>query len=281
MIKVFLSTSCVKCNHVIDSVRVLAGITKNIELSGGTKHQPDSFALLKSVKEELGLDFLLHSYFPPPESDFILNFADVSLKTRDFICASVQFVDGLATPYYSVHAGYKRSFSFENELLVNGNGHYSLDGIAKNIEWFRQKFPDTPLALENLYPNNRNLDSCFATSVAEIEQILNFDDQVFLLLDFGHLKISAHLLNFDFFDAVELLFSKYGNRIVELHLSENNSVFDCHDILTETSDQFVLLQKYREAIVKNNINLTLEARGKDLAKIQKNYNLIRSLFEEK
>ena len=280
MSKVFISTSCVNHKHVIDSVRALAEITNFIELSGGSEYQCDSLSLLKTVKEELGLDFLLHSYFPPPKTAFVLNFADCSKDTRDFICMSMKYLDELSIPYFSVHAGYKQSFAFNNELLINGNGRFLIDDIGKNIAWFRQKFPDTPLALENLYPNNRNPDTCFATTVSEIEQILSFDEQVLLLLDLGHLKISANLLQFNFFEAVDLLFSRYGKRIVEIHLSENESIYDDHDVITEFSDQYRLLQKYKEAIIGNSINLTIEARGKDFDTLQKSYNLVRSILEE-
>lgn len=281
MSKVFISTSCVNNEHVIDSVKVLAGMTSFIELSGGTRYQAYSLVLLKAAKEELGLDFLLHSYFPPPLSNFVLNFADCSQNTRNFICKSIQYVDELFIPYYSVHSGYKQSFNFENELLVNGNGRFTLEDIGENIAWFRQQFPEIPLALENLYPNNRNPDTCFATSVAEIEQILSFDEGLLLLLDFGHLKISANFLDFDFNDAVDYLLTNYAQRIVEIHLSENKSINDDHDLITEDSDQYVMLLKHREAILKNNINLTVEARGKDIAALHKSYTLVRSLFEEK
>ena len=280
MTKVYISTSCVSYKHAIDSVIALTGTTKLIELSGGTKYQSDSLTLLKTAKEGLCLGFLLHSYFPPPKSDFVLNFADCSTGTHDFICTSMRYVSELCIPYFSVHAGYKQSFTFSNELLINGNGRFSLEDIGQNIAWFRQKFPETPLALENLYPNNLNLDSCFATTVAEIEQILNYDSNLLLLLDLGHLKISANLLDFDFNDAVDYLFFRYAQRIVEVHLSENEAVYDDHNIITKDSEQYCLLQKHKETILRNNTNLTIEARGKDFAMLQDSYNLVKSLFEE-
>ncbi|NTU73328.1 hypothetical protein HGB07_04130 [Candidatus Roizmanbacteria bacterium] len=280
MSKVFISTSCVAKDHIIDSVNTLSKITQYIELSGGSKHQSDSLGLLKAAQVKSELTFLLHSYFPPPKSDFVLNFADSSAETRDFICSSMKYVKGLRVPYFSVHAGYKHTFIFENELLIKGKDHFLSGDIANNIRWFRQAFPDIPLALENLYPNDRNLDSCFATSVAEIEQILNYDVGVLLLLDLGHLKISANLLGFDFNDAVDYLFSRYSQRIVELHLSENESVYDDHDIISKHSGQYSILKKHRETIIGNNINLTIEARGKDLVILQESYNLVRSIFEE-
>lgn len=280
MSNVFISTSCVTNEHIVDSVRALSKITRYIELSGGSRYQCDSLDLLKEAQDKSGIEFLLHSYFPPPNSDFVLNFADSSLETRDFISESIRYVRELKVPYFSVHAGYKQSFIFENELLINGKNHFSLKDIATNIKWFSQTFPEIPLALENLYPNNRNPDSCFATSVNEIELILNFDDNLLFLLDLGHLKISANLLDFDFNDAVDYLFSKYSHRIVELHLSENDSVYDDHNSITEHSRQFNVLQKYKEIILNNSINLTIEARGKDLALLQESYNLVRSIFKE-
>lgn len=280
MSKVFISTSCVKSEHIIDSVGVISGLTHHIELSGGTKFQPNSLECLKLAQGESGLEYLLHSYFPPPESDFVLNFADGSSVTRNFISESMRYVQELRIPYFSVHAGYKQSFTFKNELLINGRDRFLLEDIGNNVAWFRQTFPNTPLALENLYPNDKNHDSCFATSADEIEKILEFDHSLLLLLDLGHLKISANLLDFDFNDAVGYLFSRFSQRIVELHLSENESIYDDHDIISEHSDQYSILNKHRETIIRNNINLTIEARGKNLAVLQESYDLVRSIFEE-
>lgn len=60
------------------------------------------------------------------------------------------------------------------------------------------------------------------------------------LLDLGHLKVSAQLMGFQFTPAVNSLFNRYDNRIVELHLSENNGIIDDHLPISAGSIQYAL-----------------------------------------
>lgn len=280
MTRVYLSSSCVATNDVVYAIQLLSTITSHIELSGGSRHQSGGRESCEKLRETLMLHYLLHNYFPPPPVDFVLNFADDSSSTRAFVRKAVTWIKALDVPYYSIHAGYKKNFNFKNELLVNGNGGFSVEGIGRNILWFKESFPEVPLAIENLYPNNANLDSCFATSVAEIEYILGLDPTILLLLDLGHLKISGHYLGFDFSDAVDFLFSRYPKRIRELHISENANVIDDHGLITPNSDQYRILSKHKHTIIRNGINVTIEARNAELLELRRSYDLIRSLFWE-
>jgi hypothetical protein len=280
MSRVYLSTSCIKSDRIDDAVRRLASITRHIELSGGSRYRAGSLALLRSAKAELGLDFLLHGYFPPPPTDFVLNFADGSAATRQFVARAIRHLLALEVPYYSVHAGFKQNFRFEGELLVDGEGSFCLDDIGANLRWFRRGFPQVPLAIENLYPNNGNVDSCFATTVEEIDRILDYDGQTLLLLDLGHLQISAHHLGFDWQAAANDLISRHAGRIVEIHLTENAGVHDDHDLISAGSPQYHWLQQHKETMARYHIRLTIEARGKDLAALAGSYALVRSIIEE-
>jgi len=52
MSKVFISTSCVSNDHIIDSVGTLSSMTKYIELSGDSSFKSDSLELLKAAITE-------------------------------------------------------------------------------------------------------------------------------------------------------------------------------------------------------------------------------------
>lgn len=276
---VYLSTACVRSDTVLDSISSLSSITKNIELSGGNKYQND---LLEKISElnNGSYQFLVHSYFPVPEEDFVLNFADTSVRTREFIRNSMRFVNILDTGYYSIHTGFKKDFKIENELLINGKGTFSLENIKENIDWFYKEFPDSKIALENLYPNNKN-DVCFGNTLEELEEILDLDSRVYLLFDLGHLKVSSRLLNFNYLEAAEKVFEKYGDRILEIHLSENNGEYDDHHVVLSDSVQYFIIKKYRELIKKNNINLTIEARDINIKDLKESFELFQKLLGEK
>lgn len=156
------------------------------------------------------MSFLVHSYFPPPLAPFILNFADTGKKTRAFIDESMRFVQGLDCPYYSVHAGFRKEFKLANELLFDRGGKktYGIKGIGANVRWFEEKYPGKKLAIENLYPNNNNQESCFLMQTGEIARFMDEHGNAGLLLDLGHLQISAKMFGFDCLGAVAFLFGR-------------------------------------------------------------------------
>jgi len=273
---VCISSACLKTDNILDSVDKLKSITKNIELSGGSKKKDALFSKIIRKNEEDSLNFLVHSYFPPPEKDFVLNFADTSSKTRNFIIDSMKYIDALDIPYYSIHAGFKQDFSIENELLVNGINSFPLENIYENIKWYKANYSQK-LALENLFPNSQK-DSCFLSHIDDIVNFLELDKSTFLLLDLGHLKISAKYYNFNYLKAVNLLFEKYIDRIIEIHLSENDSFSDEHKIIQSDSIQYMIIEKFKNEIVKYNINLVIEARGYSLSELKICYELLNQII---
>lgn len=275
---VYLSTACIKSDSVLDVITSLSTITKNIELSGGSNYQEGLMDKIIELKNN-GYNFLVHSYFPIPKKDFVLNFASTSKETRDFIENSMKYVEMLSIEYYSIHTGFKKDFDIESELLINGKNSFDIDGIKENIEWFYKKYPNHKIAVENLYPNNKK-DVCFANTPEEIEEILSLDSRIYLLLDLGHLKVSSRLLGFNYLDAVELIFTKYSHRILEIHLSENYGEYDDHRLVLSDSVQYFITNKYKSLITKNNINLTIETRNHKVNDLNKSFDLFQKIVGE-
>ena len=238
----YISSSCVSSDNIISSIKLLSKITKNIELSGGTNDSKVTSGQLKKLKIENNLNFLIHNYFPPPENSFVLNFADTSDLTRNFIAKSLEFCNSLNVPYYSIHSGFKRDILLKNEEMLVQNKEYSFEGIKKNLNWYFDNF-NKELALENLFQNS-NVKKCFGSSIKDIENLLSLDDRVNLLLDLGHLKISSKYYNTNYEKDVELLFTKYSDRILEIHLSENNGYEDNHLSIDSDSIQYNIF-RYR------------------------------------
>ncbi len=271
---IYISTACIKEANILNAITTLAKITPHIELSGGSLYRENLLADLVTLKQQQALDFILHSYFPPPRTPMLLNFADNSEQTRKFITQSMQFVEKLGIDYYSIHAGFKKDFQLTNELLEGGQKHFSFSGMDANITWFNQNFTQK-LALENLFPNNDS-ETCFMSSFDDILETLTRYPSVYLLLDLGHLKLSSRYYGFNYLDAVDLLLTDYADRILELHLSDNQGGFDDHHLIHSDSIQYMLVKTYKNIIRQHKIKITLEARGYSLTELEKSYQLIKN-----
>ncbi|MBF0516171.1 MAG: hypothetical protein HQK97_03485 [Nitrospirae bacterium] len=275
----YVSTSSINATSVIECVERCAHITKNIELSGGCDYEEGLLNKLIETKRRLRLKFLLHGYFPPPKTHFIMNFAENSPRTHSFITEAATFIGMLDIPYYSVHSGFKKSFGLSKEILVNpsNTNAFTIKDVGKSFSDFKMNYPDTKLALENLYPNP-DRHCCFMIAPADIMEMLDRFPGVYLLLDLGHLKISSRQTGFKYAEAVELLFEKYSHRILELHLSENDGLTDKHWPIHSDSVQYMILKNFAAIIMKRKINVVLETRNSDIKEVRDCYLLINELL---
>ena len=107
------------------------------------------------------------------------------------------------------------------------------------------------IAIENLCPIvPPNLHS-FIAAPSDIEELLNYyknRQNIGFLLDLGHLNVAANYFKFDKKKVLNNLFSKYPDKIFELHMSENDGRLDSHKILPIDSWQIEFLTKNREAL---------------------------------
>lgn len=274
---VFLSSSCVSGSSLSEILGVLAKVTKNIELSGGMHFQENMLSELLCARNE-GFNFLLHGYFPPPSETMLLNFADTSSVTRDFISKSVEYASRLAVPYYSVHAGFKSDYTIVENKLVSGKRECFFSGIEQNIAWFYSTFSGIDLAVENLYPVGKDVSTCFCMHYEEIVYLLNRFPDIKFLFDLGHLKVSGKYLSFDYEKAAQELINRFHDRIVEIHLSENDGFDDDHLVPELNGFQDTFLKNNFDIIVKNNINLTIEARNCSIEAVRSYYKSLYRFY---
>jgi len=269
----YLSSASIATGDVLEAVRRLAPITRRIELSGGCRHDPQLSERLLAWLRTVDCRFLVHSYFPPPRENFVLNFADTGEATRGFVAESMRFVQLLGAPYYSVHAGFRTEFSSDGGGLLHQSSErvFTLEGIEDNARWFRSRWPSVPLVLENLYPNNGNTACGFLMNPVEMVEALERMPEVGLLLDLGHLKISAQFMGFSYEEAVEELFGRCGERICEIHLSENDGLVDDHYAIGAGSDQLSLVRDKAAFLRRRGVRLTIEARGAEDAELEACY----------
>lgn len=273
---VFISSSAVAVSHPLEALDLLFPVSPGIELTGGCSHDPHLLQKLLGFKKAHDIDLLLHSYFPAPPEHFVLNFADTGSQTRAFVCHAMEYVQTLGIPYYSIHAGFKKRFYSDSHGILHriSDRSFTLSEIKENVSWFRAQWPVTPLALENIYPNGGDTTCAFMMSCDDICQALAFMPDICLLLDLGHLKVSAQLMGFDFHKAAHTIFSTYGTRILEIHLSENHGEVDDHLPIDESSEQLRIIREWRTLITSQHINITLETRVSDIDTIIKSRQLV-------
>jgi sugar phosphate isomerase/epimerase len=260
----------------------------NLELGFVEKMSESDIQSLNYLSSEMGFHFLIHNYFPLPQESFVLNLAandERSLSLSLEHCRkAIDLSAALQAPFYSVHAGFCFHAApehlgrriIEARLIPKGDARRifirSLQILAdyameKNI-W---------LAIENHVVEANNLVQgenkylLGATAEELLDLLSNIKrENVGVLLDVGHLKISANTLGISPRNFIKDLSSK----IIALHLHENDGVTDEHNIILRDS---WFWEPVNENISKD-IYYILEVKGISPEMINNQIQLISSYY---
>jgi len=282
---IFVSSTCFQFD-VIENLSIpLSGDLFKVEFSGGGTHHSLNVVCenIRSFLEHSDTNIRVHNYFPPPASSVIMNFASGNdrellgsfavTETAIALCAEFD------VPYYSIHPGYLAQAGNENK---NGHFDFKNESFLSYTKAFENLIPNlmnlramaaakgVRLALENLFPRHGVIDSLNNT-FEEFDEILSsLPDDMLILLDLGHLNVSASALSFDRFDYLRRLSEKYGERIVEAHISGNDGSDDQHLPVDEGDWQWDAIALLRDlpGISGDGIDFTLEARKIPLERIK-------------
>ena len=244
--QLYVSTSGHKGDAISQAIRLSQWGFKSLELSGGT-YCPNLKGDLEDLKK-ITKDLLLHNYFPPPEQPFVMNLASnkhrISEQSLDLAKSAIDISGKIGASYYAVHAG----FLFDPEIEDLGKRisrkvimerEVGLEKFATNIESlavFAQK-RNVKLLVENNVLSKSNLESFGVNPflLVEPEEISYFferaNSNVGLLMDLGHLNVSASSLSLDKIEFLEEI-SKY---VCGYHFSDNDGTADQHSELSPTS----------------------------------------------
>ncbi|MCK9602764.1 MAG: sugar phosphate isomerase/epimerase [Candidatus Omnitrophica bacterium] len=286
---IYVSSECIQARYIVENVKELASSGfRRIELSGGTSYYNSYLGDLLKLKKEHKLEYLVHNYFPPPEEGFVLNLASLSEKVRnrsvDFCKKAIEVAAVLGAGYYSVHAG----FYFDPEITELGKVikprklYPAGDSIQVFIDNFKALKQYALAHRIKLYLENNvvNLKSFQSLNKMIPAMLLTFEDarelgrkiDFNLLLDVGHLKVTAQTLGLDFQKQFSGLFkiSDY------LHLSDNNGLMDEHGLIFDDS----MIYKMFLGHDLTQKTFVLETHG-EINDVKKSYVLISNLLTQK
>jgi sugar phosphate isomerase/epimerase len=210
-----------------------------LELSSGVRWNA---GLAEEIEELLSRKgrLLVHNYFPPPEKPFVLNLAaeDIGTLTRSLahVQDAIELSARCGAPFYSVHSGF--ALNLKAEDLGNPEAQARLEkvpyGYAMSI--FQSsvtrmssyaKAHGLRLLIENNVLTREQVGGESPLLMTEPLEIARFfrelnDNNVGLLLDVGHAKVTAGALGID----PERYFEELAPWIGALHLSDNDGVRD-------------------------------------------------------
>ena len=237
---IYISTGC--CPNLsadkYSEELVKAGIN-SIELSGGAYSKNVIDNLCKFEKK---VKFQVHNYFPPPKIPFVLNLASQNSEILNLSLSHVDYALDcclkLGATYYSFHAGFlcdlkvsELGSQIKKRKLYNREK--SIDCFLKSVSSISKKAENKgiKIMIENnvLSTKTKNefhgnpLLMCDAEECVKI--IKQVPQNVKLLLDVAHLKVSAKSIGFD---PIEMM-KKCDDCVGGYHLSDNDGLSDTNE----------------------------------------------------
>ena len=246
--RIYVSSSALKAGTFPDLVEACTALgIQHVELTS-------SFVCGDDVATDLGrarmagFRFLIHNYFPPPREPFVINLAsaDPAIRRRsiEHCRTALRLSAELAAPFYSVHAGFVtdpapselgRTFRPTHTRTKADATPVFHDTVATLCETAEQVGVD--LLIENNVvspanaPDGRNR-LFLGVEPEDFEALVTAvaSPRLGVLLDVGHLTVSATALSIDARQALE----RIRPLVRALHLSDNDGVVDNN--LTFTPD---------------------------------------------
>ncbi|NJN67378.1 MAG: sugar phosphate isomerase/epimerase [Chloroflexaceae bacterium] len=213
-----------------------AAYLTHVELGAGVEVNHEELA---SLPWRCGQKFLIHNYFPPPAEPFVLNLASRSdsIRTRslDLVCDALSLSARLEAPFYSVHVGFitdpkafgTTSFEFpmpESPDETRAAFERFVSSLGQVLAIAREQGVQL-LVENNVCPSDLRGKLLLQTpeEFLELFDVLP-DASLGMLVDMGHLKVSAQTFGFDCLAGIE----KLAPHIRAFHLHDNDGVSDLH-----------------------------------------------------
>ncbi len=221
-----------------------------IELGAFRSADAAAVRSLAAMARERGIPLLAHNYFYPPEIPFVLNLSDPDADNRarslEYVYAMIEFCAEFNIPAFSVHSGFACSmtihhFSKPISMLPACELAHAYELFAASLEKALARARDNGVAL--LVENNvltadnlsdgKNLHLLLSNGreIVSFFERFGLESGLGLLLDLGHLKVSASSLELPFEEEVALV----APFVRQVHIHDNNGVVDQHLPLDDAS----------------------------------------------
>lgn len=276
---IYISTGGRSKHTFIDTVHEYQAVGINaVELSGGLPcdHVEERLASLSS-----GCSLVLHNYFPPPRTPFVFNLAslnpDVARRSVAHAEYAIELSQAVGSRFYSFHAGFLID-PFVDELgrtieirRINDRRE-AMEAFLHRVNNLAgyAKARGVKLLIENnvLSPSNYATFGDNPLMMVELEETREImgrsHENIGLLVDVAHLKVSALTLGFSAARYVETL----AEETCAYHLSDNDGSRDSNDPIAPDSWFWPWIRKdlpyYSLEIYKQSVETLVEQR--DLAK---------------
>lgn len=290
--RLFVSTGAFGQKHLTEILELCyTNSLAKIELGANVSYQKTFLPIIKQATTSRNQQFLIHNYFPPPEEAFVLNLASdkkkILSRSIQHCKTAIDLAAKLGTPFYSVHCG----FCFNAEPKHLGQDQTKLGRISKNKaeEIFIKSLRDiadygTSKGVDLIIENNVAAPFNLIDGKNELllgvtsEDLLKIfyavgHDNLSLLLDVGHLKVSAQSLGF----SPEEFIRDLAGYVRAIHLSDNDGSSDTNDPITNTSWFWNPLTRY----IPTEVFWILEVYNLTLESIKEQFSLITSMVNPK
>ena len=250
-----------------------------IELGAGVSVDKDSLSQVAGM----GCQFLVHNYFPPSPEPFVLNLAsgDDSIRKRslDLISEALALTARLGAPFYSVHAGFitdptsfgMTSFVFPMPASPD-EPQFAMDRFTTALEIAvdRAQHLGVQLLVENNVCSHELRGKLLLDTADEFLTLFHILPSPYLgiLLDTGHLNVTAHTLDFDRMSFVD----EVTPYIRAFHVHDNDGIADTHQPVQPGSWVFDVLRRPEFA----GLPIVVEARFETVADLRRHVDWLKT-----
>ncbi len=283
---IFVSTNCIPGLQSISSrVSMYQNCGFNaIELGGGITVDDSSLSQITRT----GAKFLIHNYFPPPQETFVLNLAsennDILKRSLDMVSNAIDFAVHIGAPFYSVHAGFitdPEFFDGTSFVFPSPRSPDQADCAVSRFTTAMKTVVDYAerrgigILIENNVCSEQLRGKLLLQTAEEFLSLFSVlqSSHLGLLLDTGHLNVSAHTLGFDRASFID----KMVPYIKAMHIHDNNGIADTHQPIEPSSWVLEILRRPEFAALP----LVIEAKFDNMAQLCRHVEWLRNELQRK
>ena len=259
MTQIYASTVCLSNREpVLKRVKVYRqyGI-EAIELGGGVSVDAEALEKLP----QLGVNVLLHNYFPPAKDPFYINLSSPSEVIRqrsiDYIIDNIQRSAAWGARCYSFHAGFiadpvsvdEYGLIFDTPPATPSQTEAAMvrfvESLQPLIEQANQH--DVVLAIENNICRELHRGQLLLQTASEFMDLFGriTDPYLGVLIDTGHVDVTAQTFGFDGIRFIEIL----RPFVKAFHVNQNNGLVDMAHPLSPSNPVFPILKTFDVPII--------------------------------